>query len=125
MEINLWLTLAFIVSGVLNVVFYWLLREQSSRLTVIANNSSDLIELISSFRNHTKAVYELESFYGDETLGGLLEHAKALSIILEQEYGDIAALAENIEYEEETQNVEKENETEKHVFYAGTRERNS
>ena len=125
MEISVWLGIALSASALLNVVFYWLIREQSSRLSVVADNSSDLIELISSFRNHVKAVYSLDSFYGDETLGGLLEHSRALNVILEEQYGDIAALAEEIEYEEEeAENAEKE-EKEQHVLYAGTRRRDS
>jgi len=125
MEISVWLTIALAISAGLNVVLYWLAREQSSRLSTIADNSSDLIELISSFREHVKAVYSLDSFYGDETLGGLLEHSRALNIILEEQYGDIAALAEEIEYEqEEAEDAEKE-EKEQHVLYAGTRRRNS
>ena len=125
MEISVWLGVALAISAFLNVVFYWLIREQSSRLSVIADNSSDLIELISSFRNHIKAVYSLDSFYGDETLGGLLEHSRALTLILEEQYGDIAALAEEIEYEEEEiEDAEKE-EKEQHVLYAGTRRRDS
>ena len=125
MEISVWLGIALSVSALLNVVFYWLIREQSSRLSIVADNSSDLIELISSFRNHVKAVYSLDSFYGDETLGGLLEHSRALNTILEEQYGDIAALAEEIEYEEEeAENAEKE-EKEQHVLYAGARRRDS
>ena len=125
MEISVWLGIALSISALLNVVFYWLIREQSSRLSVVADNSSDLIELISSFRNHVKAVYSLDSFYGDETLGGLLEHSRALNVILEEQYGDIAALAEEIEYEEEeAENAEKE-EKEQHVLYAGARRRDS
>ena len=107
-------------------MFYWLIREQSSRLSIVADNSSDLIELISSFRDHVKAVYSLDSFYGDEILGGLLEHSRALNIILEEQYGEIAALAEEIEYEqEEAEDAEKEEEKEQHVLYAGTRRRDS
>ena len=125
MEISVWLGIALSASALLNVVFYWLIREQSSRLSVVADNSYDLIELISSFRDHVKAVYSLDSFYGDETLGGLLEHSRALNVILEEQYGDIAALAEEIEYEEEeAENAEKE-EKEQHVLYAGTRRRDS
>ena len=126
MEISVWLGIAFGISAFLNVVFYWLIREQSSRLSIVADNSSDLIELISSFRDHVKAVYSLDSFYGDETLGGLLEHCRALNLILEEQYGDIADLAEQIEYEEEKEpeNAEKE-EKEQHVLYAGTRRRDS
>ena len=79
-------------------MFFWLLKEQSKRLSVVADNSSDLIELISSFSNHVKAVYSLDSFYGDETLGALLEHARSFNEQLETFeyiYGLIEEDAEN------------------------------
>ena len=125
MEINIWMSLVLCVSVVLNVVFFWLLRAQSSRLSIVADNSSDLIELISSFRDHVKAVYSLDSFYGDETLEGLMAHSRSLTAILEEQYGEIADLAEQIEYEEEIENAEKEEEKEQHVFYGGTRTSNN
>ena len=31
--------------------------------------------MVNSFAGHLQAVYELDSFYGDETLRALLEHA--------------------------------------------------
>ena len=92
MEISVWLGIALAISAFINVVFFWLLREQSSRLSIIADNSSDLIELISSFRDHVKAVYSLDSFYGDETLEGLMAHARSLTSLLEEQYGEIADL---------------------------------
>jgi hypothetical protein len=127
MEISVWLGIALAVSVLLNVVFFWLLREQSSRLSIVADNSSDLIELIGSFADHVKAVYSLDSFYGDETLEGLMAHARSLRVLLEEQYGEIADLAETVDYEiqEIEQNAEKEEEKEQHVLYAGTRRRDS
>lgn len=127
MEINVWLMLAFAVSGCLNVVLFWLSREQSFKLSIIADNSDDLIQMVVGFRDHLKAVYELESFYGDETLKALLDHANSLSVILSEQYGDIASLSEPLEYEESEEEINdtQENENEKHVFYAGTRRRDS
>lgn len=126
MTVSIWLTMALTASVGVNVVFYWLIREQSSRLSVIADNTDDLIEMVNGFRSHLKAVYSLESFYGDETLKALMDHAGSLSVILEEQYGEIASLAEPVEYEEDgDQNGSEENQEEKHVFYAGTRERNS
>ena len=126
MEINLWLTLVLGLSLALNGVFYWLVREQSFRLSNVADNASDLIAMISGFRNHLKAVYSLEAFYGDETLQSLMDHATTLSMILEEQYGDIASMSEPVEYEEEEEEYgSEENQEEKHVLYAGTRRRDS
>ena len=127
MEINIWLGLALATSVSINVVFFWLAQEQSSKLSVIADNTEDLIEMIVGFKNHLKAVYSLDTFYGDETLKALMDHAGSLSTILEDQYGDIAALSEQIEYEEtEVDNDgSEENQKEQHVLYAGTRRRDS
>ena len=35
--------------------------------------------MIDDFANHTRDVYELEMFYGDETLKSLMDHAGRLS----------------------------------------------
>ena len=127
MEISIWLAIALSISALINVVFFWLLLGQSSRLSIVADNSSDLIEIIKSFRGHVKAVYSLDAFYGDETLEGLLEHARALNLLLEEQYGDIADLSEDIEYENQEidQDATEEEEKEQHVLYAGSRRRDS
>jgi hypothetical protein len=39
----------------------------------------NLKESIEAFLNHLAGVYELEAFYGDETLQNLLAHAKQLT----------------------------------------------
>jgi hypothetical protein len=127
MEISIWLGLALATSVSINVVFFWLAQEQSTRLSVIADNTEDLIEMIVGFKDHLKAVYSLDTFYGDETLKALMDHAGSLSVILEDQYGDIASLSEQIEYQEtEVDNDgSEENQKEKHVLYAGTRRRDS
>jgi hypothetical protein len=126
MDISVWLTLALSISLALNGVFYWLVREQSFQLSNIADNANDLLAMITGFRNHLKAVYSLDSFYGDETLQALMDHATTLSMILEDQYGDIASLSEPVEYEEEEEeDGSEENQKEKHVLYAGTRRRDS
>jgi len=126
MTINLWLTTALAVSAGINGILIWFAREQSKELSTIADNSDDLIEMITGFKNHLKAVYSLESFYGDETLKALMDHAGSLTIILEDQYGDVASLSQPVEYEELGEDDgSEENEEEKHVFYAGTRRRDS
>jgi len=126
MTVSIWLGLALTISVGVNFVLFWFSLEQSKRLSVVADNSEDLIEMVTGFRKHLKAVYSLDSFYGDETLKALMDHAGSLSIILEEQYGDVASLSEPVEYEDiGEEDGSEENEKEKHVFYAGTRERNS
>ena len=115
------------VAVVANVVLIRLASWQSKDLSMISYNIGDLVEIIESYRSHLKSVYELDTFYGDETLQGLLEHTNAIRALLEQQYGDVVSITEPIEYEiEEEENAEEEIvQKEKHVLYAGTRRRDS
>ena len=126
MTIEIWLGIVLVCSASLNLFFLWFLVEQSKRLTFVSANMNDLIDMISSYSEHLKKVYGMEMFYGDETLGALMEHTRTLIDILEEEYDDVLSLTELIEYEE-IENYEKtEEDTQKeNVFYTGTRERNS
>ena len=115
------------VSVVANVVLIRLASWQSKDLSMNSDNIGDLVEIIESYRSQLKSVYELDTFYGDETLQGLMDHTNAIRALLEQQYGDVASITEPIEYEiEEEENAEEEiDQKEKHVFYAGTRRRDN
>ena len=54
---------------------FCLFRAVVSRLLFVSEELGDLQNMINSFAVHLKTVYELESFYGDETLNALLQHA--------------------------------------------------
>jgi hypothetical protein len=115
------------VSLVANIVLVRLASWQSRDLAIVSDNVGDLVEIIESYRGHLKSVYELDSFYGDETLKGLLEHTNAVKALLEQQYGDVMSITDPIEYEigEEEDAEEESTEKEKHVLYAGTRRRDN
>ena len=49
MTINLWLTTALVVSAGINGILIWFAREQASRLSTIADNSDDLLEMIRGY----------------------------------------------------------------------------
>lgn len=129
MTIEIWLCLALFGSLLLNSVLIWLSVKQARNLSYISENANDLVDIISNYRNHLKKIYEMEMFYGDETLEYLMEHTRSLVEILEDQYGDIMFIAEPLEinYKEEEIAEENEEETiqEKDVLYAGTRRRDS
>jgi len=127
MEINILLGLGLATSVVANVVLFRLASWQSKDLAVVSDNIGDLVEIIDNYKKHLKKVYELDTFYGDETLKFLMDHTNALSVMLEEQYGSVSSITEPIEYEiaEEEDAEEEESEKEKHVLYAGTRKRNN
>lgn len=66
------------ISILVNVVFIfysrWLigiLRAREEDVNVLADN-------VAQYVGHVKAVHEMEMFYGDQTLKGLIEHGTSL-----------------------------------------------
>ncbi len=131
MTLELWLIFALIISLILNGFLIWFSREQSTRITYVSQNIGDLVELVANYRDHLKAIYQLDTYYGDENIQHLFAHTRSLITILEEEYADVSSLTEalEIEFSEESDREEKEIEEQEpygeNVFYAGSRERNS
>ena len=116
------------VSVVANIIILRLALWQSRELANISDGLGDLIEIIENYRNHLRDVYQLDSFYGDETLEGLMTHTNAVRSLLEEQYGEVINITDPIEYEIEEVNENGEEEIpekEKHVLYAGARRRDS
>ena len=127
------LILGFVLSVSLNIVFFWYLRKTTERLLFISENLNDLISIIGVYRKHIKSIYEMEMFYGDEVLKNLIDHTNSLYDILE-DYEDVVYLTEPLAFIDNNEdsyndnNEEKdevEDTSEKDVFYAGSRGRNS
>lgn len=128
MEINIFLIIALLLSVIANAMLLRLSMWQSRELANVSDSLGDLVEIITNYGNHLRDVYQLDSFYGDETLKGLMTHTNAVRTLIEEQYGSVINITDPIEYEikEEDPDVEEESEErEKHVFYAGTRGRDS
>jgi len=137
LEVLLVLGGALIASLLLNVFFVWYFRNLVSRLRFISENLGALVEETISFRDHLESVHGLEMFYGDDTLGGLIDHVGDYSETL-SDFEEIYTLLdedeeENLEetdvYDDERQNEggetagstqeEAQKTNKKTVFYAG------
>ena len=73
------LSIGLSLSLVFNVVVFVYARAAIARLLTVSEELGDLQQMINAFTKHTKDVYELEMFYGDQTLQHLLEHAVAFN----------------------------------------------
>lgn len=71
------LSLLLVLSLGINVVLFIYSRNVTARLTMIADEIGDLRQAATSFASHVRSVYELEMFYGDQTLQALMDHAGA------------------------------------------------
>ena len=130
-DLTFWLIIALITSGIGNILLFYYSRVLLGKLLYLGDNLSDLVDMITSYRNHLNSVYEMEMFYGDQTLQFLINHTKSLYELLE-EYEDVYTIAippettdeQNIN-EEEINNDAETTIPEQDVFYAGTRTSNN
>ena len=67
------------LSILLNIGLFVYARNVVAKLLQISTELYDLGTMIDNFTNHSQSVYEMEMFYGDETLGALVEHARSFN----------------------------------------------
>jgi hypothetical protein len=67
-----------VISLLINCFLIWYVVRLVRELVSVSSTLEELFVDIRSFSNHLKAIYELEMFYGDQTLENLLSHSKAL-----------------------------------------------
>jgi len=72
------LTSVLTLSIIFNIGIFVYARSVVVQLLWISEEIGDLQAMITSFSNHAESVYEMEMFYGDETLQGLMDHARSL-----------------------------------------------
>jgi len=98
------LGLLLLASLILNAVLIWYARSSIKQLAFISENVGDLRDSIGAYARHLKSVYELDMFYGDETLGALMQHTTEFEESL-QLYDDFYDL---FDIEDEVVEVEEE-----------------
>ena len=124
------LIIVLLVSVTANYLAFWYMRRVLPGFIYTSQNLQDLTALVANYRKHLKDVYEMEMYYGDETISHLMSHTTSLLEILE-DYEDIYSITtpfEEIDEEETIKGEQPDGETqinEENVFYAGTRRRNS
>ena len=77
------LTLILTVSLLINIGLIAYVRSALTRLLFISDELGDLQDMVNGFANHVSDVYNLETFYGDQTLQSLMEHAVSFNEQLE------------------------------------------
>ena len=91
------LELILFISVVLNIIFVLYCRWLIKSYRILTEDVESIQEMLSAFIAHLGSIYELEMFYGDQTLSSLMEHGKKLKEALE----DIDLLEEEYDSTEE------------------------
>ena len=94
------------LSLLLNVGLMMYVRGAIIRLLSVSEELGDLHQMINSFALHLKSIYEMEMFYGDETLANLVEHAASFNEYMET-FEQIYSLTETQETQETIEEGEK------------------
>jgi len=108
------------ISVVVNMVLVGYARNTLSKINTVyraSEETSEIFSMIDSFREHLNAVYEMPTFYGDDTLKGLLEHSKQMIEYLKK-YENIYSFTQPdlekqlLDASEDLENYEEEEKTE-------------
>ena len=75
---NILPALLLIFSILLNFLLIWYARRLTGQFVFFTENIDEIREYLRLFESHIMSIYELEVFYGDTTLEGLIEHSKDL-----------------------------------------------
>jgi len=88
--------------------------------TKVQNHFNSLIIRIENFFVHLSSIYELEMFYGDQTLEDLIKHSKQLmDSFYEFEEQYFEELNEEEKELDDTEETETSQEKEKSIFHEG------
>ena len=72
-----------------------------SKLLYVSDSIGDLLVSAKNFSSHLDGLHEMETYYGDETLGGLIRHSKQVIEDI-REFEDIYTLTnDGLEEDEE------------------------
>ncbi len=91
MKIDLYHIILFITSFISlgGIIFlYQYIRKVLLVAYVASEESAEIFTRIQSYNEHLQSVYEMPTFYGDDTLQSLLDHTKELTLFF-QRYEDI------------------------------------
>ena len=99
------LSLILLLSLGINALLFVYSRNVAQKLVLISQEIEDIRIATASFAEHVRAVYQLEMFYGDQTLQALMEHARSFREYLDE--FDIIYLPEEKEPDAETQKIEE------------------
>tara|TARA_B000000557_G_scaffold261540_1_gene260720 strand:+ start:1264 stop:1608 length:345 start_codon:yes stop_codon:yes gene_type:complete len=94
-----------------NIGVFLYARNVVLQLLSVSSELGDLKDMADSLAAHTKEVYELEMFYGDDTLQHLMNHARSFNEYLDTFEYIYALTEEDVVVESETKEIEIEPET--------------
>jgi len=73
-----WVLIFLLCSAALNIVSFFYIRFLLKNLKFISETNFGILQALDNYSTHLEGLYELETYYGDQTLQNLLTHSKQI-----------------------------------------------
>ncbi len=73
------LIVSLVISVVLNILIFWYVQNLVKYIKVLNTGTKKMLNSLEEFGEHLTKVYNMDIFYGDNTLQSLLEHSDSIS----------------------------------------------
>ena len=94
------------ISVIINGFAVWYIRELLIRFKFYSENTGQLFTNLQEYTDHLQRVNQMEVYFGDPTIQGLLEHSRDVTVTV-AEYLDIFSLEEeDLDAQEEEEEKE-------------------
>ena len=94
------------ISVIVNGFAVWYIRELLIRFKFYSENTGQLFTNLQEYTDHLERVNQMEVYFGDPTIQGLLEHSRDVTVTV-AEYLDIFSLEEeDLDAQEEEEEKE-------------------
>ena len=70
------LSILLVTSIAANIILIWFNRQAVGKILFVSDNIGDVMGLVKEYQEHLESLYEMEMFYGEPTLEGLINHTK-------------------------------------------------
>ncbi len=72
------MSIILLLSMCANIFLVWFAWKSIKQIAEYDEELTEISQIMKNFTNHLKGVYEMEMFYGDETLRHLLRHSNEI-----------------------------------------------
>ena len=102
LALEIFLVMLSVSSVAIAATMVWYVKKVLLRMAMLVDADREILNEIKEYTAHLQFVNGLETFYGDETLAGLLRHSEQLTEMLENRISDV----EFVEEEESIEEIE-------------------
>jgi len=89
-----------------NIMLIWYIKRLFQKIFFISDNIGDLLSNLEGFATHLEKIHSLETYYGDETLQGLIRHSRNIVEYIEG-YKDVYNFTEEQDNTTEEENAKE------------------